>query len=259
MPNNGYYSYGENKGRGKWFVAIFVLLLVLFAFWAYRYFWIESDIRPVKKQEKAFIKQLEKNTAYVKAHNLFSIAGTPVVEYMRQRLLYHSIQNPDSAEDSFSDEILRKFPGEKGRNLRELLGLYILYTAKVRKIDNDESLDAYQKVLRKESIPAEVFGKDLAGKLFPPSDYDTINKFFRYSEHYLKQNYSQNTYVKRNHIQRARREIYQERFTVLKEKEPIDELYRLELRIMQREMSIMSRREKQQKMQEIKDRLRKEI
>ena len=75
-------------------------------------------------------------------------------------------------------------------------------------------------------------------------------------ERYLKKNADKDSKTKSNHIQKARQEIYGDNYKKLYTYEPFSQQLKLEIKIHEREMSIMDEKEKTVLINDLKQRLR---
>lgn len=238
------YFYRETSNKTIIFLTI-ILTSLLVAGIVYYVSKEEVVIVENNIERKPIVKGLEVNPHYLKQEDLLFIQSTPLLEYIRQRLLYHSNIHPYNAIGYTQDEFEKDFPGEKGKVLVQLLYVFEDFQSKEEKIRKNKSMDEYQKSVAIEKNREAIWGKDLSNLLFPKTKYETIQKFFHYTDHYLKNHYDDDTPSKKIHIEKARVEIYGDDFEELLAKEPTSQQIDLELKIMEREMSIMSETEKE--------------
>jgi hypothetical protein len=104
----------------------------------------------------------------------------------------------------------------------------------------------------------EVFGEKLDPLLYPKKDSETIERFYAYTERYLKKHYTDMPRSKKNHLIKARREIYGSDYERLFAIEPERLQFDLELKINERELSILNEYEKKQAIAELKEKIGKE-
>lgn len=252
MPSNGYYSYGSAQSSKKKVILWTLLIILLFSGVAvYFLLYRDNGILVSEDKKKNIIQKLIANPQYITNENLFFPDGKPMIEYLRQKLVFHKYSSGGGYIATCRDDLRKSFPGEKGRVIVQIFELYLDYREEKMAIEASEEKDAYEKIIALEALPEKIFSKPLAEQLFPVNDYDLIHKFFRYAEHYLKNNYEQNTAGKRDHIEKSRRQIYGKQYRRLKAKEPLDEIYQLELKILQREMSLLSDVQKEEKRENI--------
>ena len=239
-----YYYARTNKLRDRW-ISILTLLLSLGLLGTLLYFFVKEDPdnRYAAKQEP-LVRQLDIQPQFLEQEGLLEIKSTPTLEYIRQRLLYHSQKFSNNPVEATRQEFLQDFPGEKGRVLSGLLFIYEDYRKKLDTIQNDDQLDPYQKLMEVRTIREKVWGQSLSKLFFPESDYEIIERFYAYSDRYLQKHYDDDTISKRVHLEKAKLEIYNDRFQELVIKEPYRLQYDLELKIMEREMSIMDETER---------------
>jgi hypothetical protein len=239
-----YYYARPNRSRDRWISAL-TLFFSLSILGTLLYFFMREEPEPrYGAKKEPLLKQLDIQPQFLEKEGLLEIKSTPVLEYIRQRLLYHSQKLSNDPMEATKQEFLQDFPGEKGRVLSGLLFIYEDYKKKLDTIQNDNQLDSYQKLMEVRSIREKVWGKNLTKVFFPESDYEIIERFYAYSDRYLKKHYDDDTISKRVHLEKAKLEIYGDRFQELVMREPYRLQYDFELKIMEREMSIMDENER---------------
>lgn len=233
-------------------ILIFFVILLLSLGLGYYFFFYEKKIESVELSPKAnFLEKLSYNPGYLHAENLDTIKGMSTMEYLRTRMLYHKF-NSKNPEIATLEELERDFPGERGRLLMNLLLALNLWEKELAEIKEDPNLDEYQKYLRGFQKRREIFGDTLDPMLFPPRDSEIIETFFLYSQRYLRKHHTDTPRSKRAHLEKAKQEIYGDRFDDLKSKEPFEKKLELELKILEREMSILTEEERIQKIAKLK-------
>lgn len=234
------------------FIALVVLSLAIYKYYPL----VKNDLVFSKNTNNKTIKKLTVNPEYIIQENLLSLKSTNTIEYFRQRMLYHKYVHPDNPEKWCKQELQKDFHGEKGRVLSEMLIVYNSYMETIQRLSNNPDLDEYEKLQKKEEIQKIYFGETLSRLLFPTSEYDTIEKFFSYANRYLDNHYNVDIDVKRNHLEKARREMYGDEYSRLHYMEPLHKVYQLEVKILEREMSVLSPEDKKLKLKEIKRKLK---
>lgn len=234
-------------------VIISILLVISVGFIYYFKVYKKSFEEPVYSDvpESIFLR-LQENPDYLIQEKLLSIQSLDLLEYFRTRMLYHSYTDSISPEKNFKEELEKDFPGERGRVLIEIFEVYLRFQKEKNKVYKDEELDGYEKFLKIEMLRVEIFGENLAKLLFPKKDSEKINKFYAYTERYLKKHYTDMPRSKKNHISKARIEIYGDDFDRLYSAESPQRQFELELKINERELSILNEYEKKQAIAEIR-------
>ncbi len=206
----------------------------------------------------SLFQRLKENPSYLVEENLLQINSVSLIEYFRTRMLFHTYTNPSSPKQNFQSELERDFPGERGQVLIELLDAYLRFDKQKQDIIKDSDLDSYEKILKIEMLRIELFGENLDPLLYPKKDSETIERFYEYAERYLKKHYTDMPRSKKNHLYRARREIYGSEYERLYAQEPVRLQFDLELKINERELSILNEYEKKQAIAELKEKLGRE-
>lgn len=258
-------SLGEEKSsipktdKNGVYVFLFFLVLVLGLGFGYYYYLRTQDPQYSELSPNASIKEkLNYNPKYLEEENLLNIKGLSTIEYLRTRLLYHKYETKGDPLKNTTEEITREFNGEKAQVLIELLNHYSKYTKDKEKLDSDASIPEYKKMGLSKEIRIEIFGEEVEEVLFPEKPEDRLEKFFLYSKYYLKNHYEDDPVSKRDHLLKAKKEIYGEYFADLSSKEPFPLRLELELGIEEREMSILTEVERKVKIESIRERLRKD-
>lgn len=235
-----------------------LLTIILVSFGVYYFYFskkIENTVRIEDSED--IIRKLNENPDYLIQENLLAIKGYSLIEFLRQRYLYHKYEDPGKdPESSASEELIADFPGERGRVLVGILKTYIKFEREKDLLYKNTELDRYQKINKTEELRKEKFGIGLEKLLFPVKDSDIIDKFYAYTERYLKKHYTDIPRYKRIHLEKARREIYGDNFDRLFDKEPISSRIDLEMRIMERELGILNEKEKETAISEIRERVK---
>ncbi|MCB1179110.1 MAG: hypothetical protein KDK36_16105 [Leptospiraceae bacterium] len=233
-------------------VILFLLILILGLGLTYYFFFYKDE--PYKKEydpKATYLEKLSLKPDYLREENIERIKGLSTMEYLRTRMLFHKF-NSSNPENDAMEELERDFPGEKGRLLMNLLLALNLFEKEKKIIEGDENLDSYQKYVRILKKRKEIFGKNLEPTLFPVQESDLIQSFFLYSDRYLKRHPTDTIRSKKTHLEKARMEIYDTEYENLKSKEPFEKILELELKIQEREMSILSEEERRRKIDSIK-------
>jgi hypothetical protein len=247
-----------NKNRQGLYIFLFffVLLLGLGSLYYYLNFYKKSDYA-VFDPSASIIEKLNYNTSYLEEENLLNIKGLSTIEYLRTRLLYHQYETKGDPTKNLTDELEREFNGEKARVLIDILYNYQKYEKGRSEINDDTTLSEYKKSLKQRELRVSIFGEELESVLFPEKKEDLVNKFFLYSKQYLKNHYEDDPISKRDHLLKAKKEIYGELFDDLILSEPIPKKLELELGIQEREMSILTEKERKMKIENIREKIRK--
>jgi hypothetical protein len=206
----------------------------------------------------SIFQRLKENPSYLVEENLLQINSLALVEYFRTRMLYYSYTNPGASKENFKEELERDFPGERGRALVELLDAYLRFEKQKEKVLALSDLDSYEKILKIEMLRIELFGENLDLLLYPKKDSETIERFYAYTERYLKKHYTDMPRSKKNHLNKARREIYGEDYERLFALESARLQFNLELKINERELSILNEYEKKQAIAALREKMGKD-
>ncbi len=206
----------------------------------------------------SLFQRIKENPDYLIAENLLEIKSMPLLEYLRTRILFYRYSDPDNAKKRIQTELEMDFPGERGRALIEILEVYLKLEKGIEEIEKEDTLDSYEKILKIELLKAELFGEKLMVLLFPRKDSEAIERFYAYSERYLKKHYTDMPRSKKIHLGKARREIYGEEYDRIFAMEPMRRRFELELKINERELSILNEYEKKQAIEAIKEKLNQE-
>ena len=236
-------------------IGLFCVLVAIVAGAFFYYFKIykknleEPDYHPVS--DSLFL-QLKDNPDYLVKENLIQINSLPLLEFFRTRMLFHTYTNPGSPRKNFIQELERDFPGERSKVLVEILDMYLRFEKEKQKVAGDKDLDDYEKILKVDMLRFELFGEKLVDILFTGRDFETVEKFYAYSNRYLKKHYPDMPRSKKNHLIKARKEIYGEDYERLFALESFRRQFELELKINERELGIMNEFEKQQAIEDLK-------
>ena len=257
------YTEKENasipiKSRSGLYVFGIFFLLVLLMGVGYYYFIYSSKPNYSDYNPNASItEKLNYNPAFLEQENLLIIKEQSTIEYLRTRLLYHKYESKGNPENNLIEELKQDFNGEKAQVLIDILKNYNKYLDLKKKIDEDLSLSEYKRLPKYRDLRVEIFGEVLESILFPEKPEDRIEKFFLYSKYYLKNHYEDDPISKKDHLGKARKEIYGDMYEDLVLKEPFPQRLELELGILEREMSILTEEERKIKIESIRDALRK--
>ncbi|MDX1958575.1 MAG: hypothetical protein SFU98_08390 [Leptospiraceae bacterium] len=248
--------FSKLNNTTKLSIFIFILLIIL----GISYYFLFKDkysSKPTYQEMSDSIEKLNLNPEYLREENLLIIRSMPTIEFLRTRYLHHKFESADDPVHKTKLELETDFPGEKGRVLSEIFMTYLRFLSEKEKIDSSADLDEFQKLNKMKEIRKEIFGENLEVVLFPEQSSDKIFLFYAYTERYLKKHHEDEPRFKRDHLQKARREIYGDEFETLALKEPFHKRFELELKIEEREMSILSVEERKEKISRIKEDLRK--
>ncbi|NBU97235.1 MAG: hypothetical protein EBS19_03290 [Spirochaetia bacterium] len=238
------------------FLFFFVLLIGVGSLYYYLNFYKKNDYE-VFDPKASIIEKLNYNTSYLEEENLLNIRGLSTIEYLRTRLLYHQYETKGDPTKNLVEELNREFNGEKARVLIDILNNYLKYEKGKLEINDDSTLSEFKKSLKHKELRVSIFGEELESVLFPEKKEDLVNKFFLYSKQYLKSHYEDDPISKRDHLLKAKKEIYGELYEDLILSEPIPKKLELELGIQEREMSILTEKERKMKIEGIREKLRK--
>ena len=246
-----------NKKNYK-LLGIFVLLLVVVigvSFYYFKFYKKNLEEQEYNSVSDSLFLRIKENPEYLVKENLLQIKSLSLMEFFRTKMLYHTYTNSSSPKQIFKEELEMDFPGERGKVLCEILEEYIDKEREKEKTLNDSDLDEYEKILKIEMLRIEFFGENLGALLFPPKDSEKIEKFYAYTSRYLKKHYKDLPRSKKNHISKARREIYSSEYERLYALEPTSRQFQLELKINERELSILNDYEKKQAIDTLKKNL----
>jgi hypothetical protein len=257
------YLENENVSRPKkdyqglyLFLAFLLLLGILgvsYYFYANRNASDYSTFNP----NASIIEKLNYNPSYLEEEKLLIIKGQSTIEYLRTRLLYYKYETNDNPTKALEVELQRDFNGERAQVLVDILKNLNTFEDEKQKIDLDSELSQYKKYIKTNALRVEIFGEELESVLFPKKPEDRIEAFFLYSKQYLKNHLEDDPISKRDHLTKAKKEIYGDFYEDLQVREPIHARLELELGIIEREMSILSEPERKAKINSIRDKLRK--
>lgn len=232
-----------------------IIFIIIFGGLSYYLLFFYKKDKSLNSSEESFIS-LKKNPDYLVEENLLKIKNIELIEYFRQRLNYHSYSTEKKGLEGLKQELSQDFPGERSTVLISILENYLKYEESKKKIQSSNELDAYEKIEKISMIMIEIFGQGLSDLLFIKKDSDLIQKFYAYAERYLKKHITDLPKSKRNHLEKARVEIYGSKFDTLQNLETAKKKLALELMINERELSILSAEERKIAIEEYKEKLK---
>jgi hypothetical protein len=236
------------------FALLFVFIIVIGGLSYYLLFFYKSN-KTLNSSEKSFL-ELKKNPDYLVQENLLKIKNIELLEYFRQRLNYHSYSNEKKGLEGLKQELAQDFSGERSTVLISLLENYLKFEESKKKIQDSNELDPYEKIEKTSMIKIEIFGQALSELLFIEKDSDLIQKFYSYAYRYLKKHYTDLPKSKRNHLEKAKQEIYGNKFESLQNLETAKKKLELEIMINERELSILTAEERKIVIEEYKEKLK---
>ena len=248
-----------NKKNYKLFGLFFLLVALLIGalFYYFKIYKKNLEDPDYHTISDSLFLQLKDNPDYLLRENLLEIKSLSLLEYFRTRMLFHTYTNSGSPKKYFQKELELDFPGERSRVLIEILEVYLKFEKEKQKENEDKDLDDYEKILKIEMVRFELFGEKLESLLFPSKDFETIEKFYAYTNRYLKKHYTDMPRSKKNHLLKARKEIYGTDYERLFAQEPFQRIFELELKINERELGIMNEFEKNQTISSLREKLLK--
>ncbi len=250
-------SIPNRERQGLYIFLFFFILLIGIGSLYYYLNYYKKDSYASFDPSASITEKLNYNVTYLEEENLLNIKGLSTIEYIRTRLLYHRYETKGDPTKSLVEELEREFNGEKAKVLIDILNNYQKYEKDKLQIDEDKNLSEYKKSLKYKELRVSIFGEELESILFPEKKDDLVDKFFLYSKHYLKNHYEDDPISKRDHLLKAKKEIYGDLYEDLILSEPIPEKIELELGIQEREMSILTEKERKIKIEKIREKIRK--
>jgi hypothetical protein len=203
------------------------------------------------------LEKLNFNPEYLEEENLLRIKGQLTIDYLQTRLLYYKYETNDNPTKGLLEELNRDFNGERALVLSDILKTWIQYLEEKKKLDSDEELSGYKKYIQSKALRVKIFGEELEPYLFPEKPEDRIETYFLYSKQYLKNHREDDPLSKKDHLLKAKKEIYGDLFEDLIRMEPIPSKLELELGLIEREMSILTEQERKVKIESLREKLRK--
>lgn len=247
------------KDRGGLYLFLFFLFLMIALGVGYYYFFLYQTNDYADLSPNASIKEkLNYNPNYLQEENLLIIKGQSTIEYLRTRLLYHKYESKGDPVKNLLEELSRDFNGERAQVLSDILKNYVKYIEEKDKLESDKSISDYKKIAINKEKRIELFGEQIEALLFPEKPEDKLETFYLYSKFYLKNHFEDDPLSKRDHLTKARKEIYGEDYRDLILKEPIPQQIEIELGIQEREMSILTEAERKMKIESIREKFRKD-
>jgi hypothetical protein len=257
------YLENENVSRpkkdyqGLYMFLAFLLLLGFLGIGYYFYTNRNASDYSTFNPNASITEKLNYNPNYLEEEKLLIIKGLSTIEYLRTRLLYYKYETDENPTKSLQEELQRDFNGERAQVLVDILKNLTKFEDEKQKIDVNSELSQYKKYIKSKAVRVEIFGEELEPVLFPEKPEERMEAFFLYSKQYLKNHLEDDPISKRDHLTKAKKEIYGEFFEDLQVREPIPAKLELELGIIEREMSILSEPERKAKIDSIRDKLRK--
>jgi len=250
-------SRPKNDYQGLYMFLAFLLLLGFLGIGYYFYVNKNASEYSTFNPNASITEKLNYNPNYLEEEKLLIIKGQSTIEYLRTRLLYYKYETDENPTKSLQEELQRDFNGERAQVLVDILKNLNKFEIEKQKIDLESELSQYKKYIKSKALRVEIFGEELEPVLFPEKPEERIEAFFLYSKQYLKNHLEDDPISKRDHLTKAKKEIYGEFFEDLQMREPIPARLELELGIIEREMSILSEPERKAKIESIRDKLRK--
>lgn len=224
------------------YIFFLVLVLIILGILGFYFLFYKNSISKNEK-ELSFIK-LKEDPEYLERENLVKINGEYLLEYFRQRLIFHNYSTKKKGKSGFILELEKDFPGERSRVLVSILEKFLEFEEKKKEINIDKKLDSFEKIEKINLTQIEIFGEKLSIILFPKKDSEKIEKFYEYADRYLKKHFFDLTRKKEIHLEKAKKEIYGEDFGKLISLEPAKKKLELDIQIHERELSILNDEEK---------------
>ena len=228
----------------------FLLLGILY--FAYLYFLKD---KPQRKPEYIYDFKIRPHSnipEYLKLENLEYIDKMPVREYVQSLFVKFYPLSRKDALPLAKQEIEKRFFGEKSMVLITLLELYSDWLDELDNLREDENLDGYTRKKLSLEKRKQIFGIELENYLFPNSDFDKIELFFLYAKRYIKKHREDEISEIRDHLYKAKQEIYEEDYERLIQMESFDKQLELELLLQEREISILNEEERKLRIQKIR-------
>ncbi len=224
------------------YLFILILCLILAGLLGFYFLFFKNIIQ--KNANLAVFEKLKTDTEYLERENLVKINEEYLLEYFRQRLIFHNYSYEKKEKNGFINELEAEFPGERARVLISLLDKYLEFDEKKKEISNDKNFDSYEKIEKINLLKVEIFGQKLTEILFPKKDSEKIEKFYEYADRYLKKHFFDFTRKKEIHLEKAKKEIYADDYEKLLSIEPAKKKLELDIKIHERELSILNDEEK---------------
>lgn len=229
-----------------------MVLLLGILFFAYLYFLRDKPKEKPEYTTDYTLRSISNIPEYLQLEKLEFIDGMPVSEYIQSLFIKFYPKTKSEAFVLAKEEIERRFFSEKALVLVTLLELYNNYFHEVEKINNNENLDGYTRKKLSLEKRREIFGVELENYLFPNREIEKIELFFLYTRRYVNKHREDEPSEIRDHLLKAKQEIYGEDYEKLVPLEPFDKRFELELLIQERDMSILNDEERRIRIQQIK-------
>jgi len=241
----------------KKYILYFLFLITIFIglYLGYRYFSYKKISENSKELNEFYKPDYNKIPEYFRVENLQTIDGMRPIEYLRVILVKYYPYGKKEAEKKAKEELELRFRGEKAMALIYLLNLLLEWEKSTEEIQQNTELDSYQKKVFSLKRRKEIFGEELENYLFPNQDYEKIETYFLYTKRYIKKHREDEISEIRDHLQKAKLEIYGKDYERLKELEPFEKKYELELLLQERELEILNLEERKFRLAKIKSKL----
>jgi hypothetical protein len=234
-------------------VYIFVSILLLISIGSILFYYLFFRKITENQQGKEIFEALKNNPEYLERENLLRIKDLPVLEYFRQRKIYYAYNT--NSKETFQDELERDFPSDKAKILIQIFKVYEEFENGKEKILKNKELDSYSQLNYIYKLKVNLFGEDLSNLLFPKQNSEKVEEFFYYADRYLKKHFKDLPRNKKIHLDKARKEIYGEDFDTLYSLESPLKKLELEIKIHERELSILNPEERKLAIQDLKEKL----
>ncbi len=254
---NEYLS--RSKKGTQWLTPFLFLMLFLGVLALGIYFYTKKNIPDYSTFDPnaTTLEKLNYNPKYLEEENLLRIKGQSTIDYLQTRLLYYKYETSENPNKGLQEELMRDFNGERALVLSDILKTWNLYLEEKKKLDTDVELSDYKKWIQSKALRVKIFGEELEPYLFPEKPEDRIETYFLYAKQYLKNHREDDPLSKKDHLLKAKKEIYGDLYEDLVRMEPIPSKLELELGLIEREMSILNEQERKVKINSLREKLRK--
>lgn len=253
-------EYLSRSKKGNRWMTVFLFLILFLGVLGLGFYFYSKQNTPAYSTfdpNATTIEKLNYNPKYLEEENLLRIKGQSTIDYLQTRLLYYKYETSENPTKGLQEELLRDFNGERALVLSDILKTWIQYLEEKKKLDSNPELSDYKKWIQSKVLRVKIFGEELESYLFPEKPEDRMETYFLYAKQYLKNHREDDPLSKKDHLLKAKIEIYGDLYEDLLRMEPIPSKLELELGLIEREMSILTEQERKVKIDSLREKLRK--
>ncbi len=250
--------YKQRNLNLKILLSVLGCAILLLAVFFHHRFRKSENLEKQPEIKDTVLTRLNTNTEFITESGLQEVNSKPLEIFLRDTLLHYRGLSKDNYLNLAERDLKIDFPGEKGDALFSLISAYDRLLKELSDLEKNQYLDRFQKKQKEFELKKLIFGENISSLLFPENESDKIDLFYRYSERYLKNHSEDQEKDNRDHLFLARKEIYGKNYRELMAKESYSMKLDIELRLNEREMSIMNESERKERIAKIKKRLNSE-